>query len=44
MNITRATPYYLSLFYFLFFAWMGIQIPYFIAFVVGPSQPFNIKE
>jgi PPP family 3-phenylpropionic acid transporter len=29
MNITRHTPYYLSLFYFLFFAWMGIQIPYF---------------
>lgn len=29
MTITRYTPYYLSLFYFLFFAWMGIQIPYF---------------
>lgn len=29
MNITRFTPYHLSLFYFLFFAWMGIQIPYF---------------
>ncbi len=29
MNITRSTPYRLGLFYFLFFAWMGIQIPYF---------------
>jgi len=29
MNMTRFTPYYLSLFYFLFFAWMGIQLPYF---------------
>ena len=29
MEITRFTPYYLSLFYFIFFAWMGIQIPYF---------------
>lgn len=29
MNITPLTPYYLSLFYFLFFAWMGIYIPYF---------------
>ena len=29
MNITPSTPYRLGLFYFLFFAWMGIQIPYF---------------
>jgi len=27
--MTPFTPYCLSLFYFLFFAWMGIQIPYF---------------
>ena len=29
MNINRLTPYYVSLFYFIFFAWMGIYIPYF---------------
>ncbi|MBE9504783.1 MAG: MFS transporter [Proteobacteria bacterium] len=43
MNISRFTPYYLSLFYFLFFAWMGIQIPYFNLYLyhIGMT-PFEI--